>query len=125
MRNFVAANGDRIKNYGRARVSLIQEGGNKVGGSFQVADVTRPLHSTGKICDENKEVLFTKGVATVVPEGALSRFLGTVWHIAEYRRNGGLYLTKMKARDPKSTDEHRDDKPANNNSGFGRQGAMR
>ena len=125
LRNFVAANGDRIKNYGRARVSLIQEGGHKVGGSFQVADVTRPLHSTGKICDENKEVLFTKGEATVVPAGALSRFLGTVRHIAEYKRNGGLYLANMKARDPKSTDKHRDDKPANNNSGFGRQGAAR
>ena len=117
LRNFVAANGDRIKNYGKAHVSLIQEGGNVVDGSFNVADVTRPLHSTGKICDESKEVLFTKGEATVVPAGALSQFLGAVRHIAKYKRDGGLYLAKMKVR------VRRDGKPANK-PGFGRQGAV-
>ena len=122
LRNFVAANGDRIKNYGKAHVSLIQEGGNVVDGSFNVADVTRPLHSTGKICDESKEVLFTKGEATVVPEGALSQFLGTVRHIAKYKRNGGLYLAKMRARARPSNS-----KPANRppEAPFGRQGAAR
>ncbi len=122
LRNFVAANGDRIKNYGKAHVSLIQEGGNVVDGSFNVADVTRPLHSTGKICDESKEVLFTKGEATVVPEGALSQFLGMVRHIAKYKRNGGLYLAKMKVRAPRPADRRRDSKPANTPV-FGRQGA--
>ena len=84
--------------------------------------MTRPLHSTGKICDESKEVLFTKGEATVVPEGALSQFLGTVRHIAKYKRNGGLYLAKMKVRAPRPADRRRDSKPANTPV-FCRQGA--
>ena len=122
-KNFVGAGGDRIKNYGKVQVALVQDDGKEVSGSFQVADVTRPLHSTGQICDENKEMLYTKHEAVVVPAGSLSKFLGMVKHIAKYKRSdGGLYLAKMRARARPSNS-----KPANRppEAPFGRQGSKR
>ena len=100
-RNFVAANGDPINNHGEAITNLEQESGAKVQNIFQVADVSRPLHSVSKICDAKHEMLFTADGATVVPAGALSRFLGSVRRVANYPRRGGLYVAKMKAKDPK------------------------
>ena len=125
MRNFVAANGDRMKNQGKVNVDLVQESGNVINSSFQVTDVTRPLHATSVICDENKEILYTKGEATVVPEGALSRFLGQVRHIATYRRNGGLYTAKMKIRAPKPRTRRPVDRSSPAKSTFGRPGVKR
>ena len=121
LRNFVDASGGGIKNHGEAEVILEQEGDfADVLSTFQVTDVVRPLHSVGEICDgrtvEEHEVLFTSGEATVVPAGALSRFLGQIKQQAKYRRKGkGLYLAKMYAK-PKS-------KPDKAKApGFGRQG---
>ena len=114
-RNFVAANGNRMKNYGKAKVTVVQESGSRVGNTFQVTDVTRPLHSTSKICDADHEVLFTKGEATVVPDGVLSKFLDSIQAVAKYPRRGGLYVARMKARAPKAAAKQ----------GFGRQGGKR
>ena len=107
LRRFVAANGTPIKNYGISSVMMVQPNGRCVGGTFQVTDVTRPLHSTSQICDsqskgcpEGHEVLFTSGVATVVPAGTFSKYLDKVRHIADYPRQGGLYVSKMKLRRP-------------------------
>ncbi len=123
VRNFVSVSGDGIKNYGTADVELEMGAGNVVNGTFSVADVTRPLHSTSKICDEEKEVLFTKGEATVVPAGSLSKFLGMCRQIATYEREGGLYLAKMKVRvrRPRAKDA---ESPAKT-SGFGGPGSSR
>ena len=99
-RNFISASGDTIKNHGKADVSLINEDDIEVDSSFQVADVCRPLHSVSKVCDTDKEVLFTKHGGVVVPAGALSRFLGPVKALAKYPRKGGLYASKMRARNP-------------------------
>ena len=100
-RNFVAANNEPINNHGEAITNLEQESGQEVQNIFQVADVSRPLHSVSKICDAKHEMLFTADGATVVPAGALSRFLGSVRRVANYPRRGGLYVAKMKAKDPK------------------------
>ncbi len=114
-RNFVAANNNPIKNHGEANTVLELESGAEVESLFQVADVSRPLHSVSTICDNKKEMLFTAGCATVVPAGALSRFLTSVKNIAQYPRKGGLYVAKMKAKDPKAA----------KTSGFGRPGNRR
>ena len=114
-RNFVAANNNPIKNHGEANTVLELESGAEVESLFQVADVSRPLHSVSTICDNKKEMLFTAGCATVVPAGALSRFLASVKNIAQYPRKGGLYVAKMKAKDPKAA----------KTSGFGRPGNRR
>ena len=62
-------------------------------------------------------MLFTGTEATVVPAGTLSKFLGSLKHVAKYPRQGGLYITKMKmkARDPKAAGKQ----------SFTRQGARR
>jgi len=51
----------------------------------------------------------------VVPEGALSKFLASVNVVARYQRRGGLYMAKMKAKDPK----------LRRKSGFARPGPRR
>ncbi len=117
LRNFVAANGGKIKNFGEADVAMVQDSGQDICNTFQVADVSRPLHSVGVITDTKKEVLFTSAGAVVVPDRALSKFLGTIKAIAKYPRKGGLYVAKMRAKNPKP-------KPATA-SGFGRQGQRR
>ena len=101
LRNFVAANKTPIANHGTAEVLLEMEDGCQVVNSFNVADVSRPLHSISVICDAEHEVLFTKGCGTVVPAGSLSRYLAYVRNVARYPRRGGLYVARMKARDPK------------------------
>ena len=108
LKDFVAANNTRIENYGVANVIMQQADGTDVGGSFQVANVSRALHSGSAICDaaspacpHGHEVLTTSKGSVVVPASALSRFLGSVKYIAKYPRRGGLYVAKMKIRSPK------------------------
>ncbi len=119
LRNFVAANNGKIKNFGKANVRMELDTGNEINNTFQVADVSRPLHSVGVIADTKKEVLFTSGEAVVVPEGALSKFLGAIRQIAKYPRKGGLYVAKMKAKNPNPKP-----KPTTAST-FGRQGPRR
>ena len=97
-KNFTGAGGDGIKNHGKAEVMLVMENGETVNSVVQVAEVTRALHSTGLICDTKKEVLFTETEAVVVPAGTLSKPMGSIKRIAEYKRKGGLYVAKMKIR---------------------------
>ena len=120
MRRLVAANNTPIENYGNTQVVMQQDDGTELGGSFQVADVSRPLHSTSQTCDsksrrcpDGHEVLFTQKTCIVVPAGALSRFLKHCRRVAEYPRKGGLYVAKMKLKTPKPE------------SSFTRQGAGR
>ena len=116
-KNFVGANGSEITNYGQAEVDMVQESGKVIAGKWHVADVTRPLHSTGRICDakskacpEGHEVLYTGDRAVVLPAGAVSKYLSEVRQVATYHRTigasgrGGLYVAKMKLRasQPKS-----------------------
>ena len=117
VRDFTDAGGGSIANHGKIAITLEQEELADVDSSASVADVCRPLHSVSTTCDTGKEVLFTRGMCTVVPEGALSRFLGQVKQHARYPRKGGLYVARMRVkargvRDPKP-------KPK---AGFGRQG---
>ena len=117
LRNFVGANNSRIKNFGKAKVVMTTDDGKDIMNTFNVADVSRPLHAVSVVCDTDKEVLFTKGEAVVVPDGALSRFLGTIKAIAKYPRKGGLYVARMRVKNPRP-------KPATA-SGFSRQGTRR
>ncbi len=116
-RDFVGAGGDFIKRHGMAAVQTQQEGFGPVNQVLQVADVTRALHSFSQIADTEKEILITKSEATVVPAGALSKYLRYCKRLAMYGRRGGLYIGKMKIRVPRA-------KPADQ-APFGRQGAAR
>ena len=65
----------------------------KLKSCFQIARVTRPLMSVGKICDSGMKVEFTDKDATVVaPDGA---------HVCVFtRKPGGLYICKMRLKQP-------------------------
>ena len=103
-RDFRSANNGVIKNHGQAIIELQQDGGAIMTSAVQVADVSRPLHSVSKICDgpggdeHEKEMLFMKGEAVVVPAGTFSRLLASITPLVRYKRSGGLYVAKMKAR---------------------------
>jgi hypothetical protein len=103
LKNFIAANNTPIENFGVAHVAMETADGKEVGGSFQVAGVGRALRSASVICDtgskscpEGHEILTTKRGAVVVPDGALSRYLASVRHVAKYPRHGGLHVAKVK-----------------------------
>ena len=74
--------------------------------TVQVAEVCRPLHSVSKICDGagdvHHEMLFMQDQAVVVPAGTFSKFMEKekVKIITTYPRRGGLYVQKVKVRDP-------------------------
>ena len=118
-RNFQAANGGTIKNYGQARVSMKGNNQRMSECIYNVADVTRTLHATGQICDQGYETLHTKHGAVVVPEGALSQFLVAEDVVTKYsRKNGGLYVAEFQVTAPKMQAV-----PGNTEAGFTRQGA--
>jgi len=126
LKNFTGAGGDGIRNHGIASVVLEDEDGNLLGSNLNVAEVTRPLHAVGVVCDTDKEVLFTKGEAVVVPEGALSRFLASINVLTKYRRKGGLYVQKFKVRSPQAGTARRPNNPSVARAAdFGRQGEGR
>ena len=102
VRNFVGPTGKPIEHHGEALVHLVNETGRVIGSVFQIANVVRPLHSVSKICDEKHEMLFTATEATVVPAGALSKFLASIKGTVKYHRKGGLYVTKVKVGAPDS-----------------------
>ena len=115
-KDFIGAGGHGIKRHGSVLIQTIQDGFGPVNQVVQAADVTRPLHALCQIADTDKEILYTKGEATVVPGGALSKYLKFCKRLAEYKRKGGLYVGKMKIRVPK------DEPPGRP---FGRQGPAR
>jgi len=117
-RDLIAANGGTITNHGTSEVELTGVDGRIIQNKFMVADVTRPLHATGPICDTGKEILHTARGAVVVPKGALSQYLKTTKVLAKYPRKGGLYQGQFKVRVPRPKAEARA-------AGFGRQGAQR
>jgi hypothetical protein len=105
-RRFHGANNSPIEHHGEAVIQLIQEDGTVATSTVQVAGVCRPLHSVSTICDgpaggvSKKEMLYTDTEAVVVPAGALSKFLAGCKRLATYPRVGGLYVARVKVRNP-------------------------
>ena len=60
---------------------------------FQIAAVTRPLMSVGKICDEGMNVTFDKNKAMVTDKNGRE--------VCKFERQGnGLYVASLKLRSP-------------------------
>ncbi len=151
LRNFVNASGGDMDNFGEAIVQMVQEDGKVFDSKVSVTETTRALHSTSEVCDnespacpDGHEVLFTRGMCTVVPAGALSKFLGGIRQVAKYPRRGNLWVAKMKLRAPRPRTSRQPTEDARTPnakaprraperpgpkrfgaSGFGRQGAKR
>jgi len=94
-KNFVAANGGKIKNHGEAVVKMKNHNGRRVASTFQVAQVTRPLYSVSKLCDAGYKVEFEAHEARVIKNNKVAH---------TFPREGGLYVAEMSVGDePAST----------------------
>ena len=104
---FLAADGGRIPNYGEVKLNLVSPDSkgeaHRITSRFEVADVTRALWSVGLICDRGLNVVFAKGHAKVLD--------GAGKELCHFDRRNGLYIAKVKLRNPKHVAE-----------GFGRPG---
>ena len=85
--------GGTIPNLGQSELNLTDEVGRDIKSVFQIAAVTRPLMSVGKICDEGRSVAFDAVMAVVkAADGSeLCKFV---------RNSSGLYVAKLKLRSP-------------------------
>ena len=87
------------------------EEGQNMGVTYQMADISQPLNSVGRICDQDNAVLFTKfgGFVINLFSGERTRF----------RREDGVYLMRSWVRKcPPTTSPPR----SSCTSGFPRQG---
>ena len=68
---------------------------------WQVAEVSRPLNSVAELCGpivhptEHQDVLFNNKTCYVVPAGIVERIMKEVQAVAEYPREGNLYVAEM------------------------------
>ena len=86
--------GGLIKNLGQKQLNLHDSVvGNDVQSIFQIAAVTRPLMSVGKICDEGHEIIFNN-ICAVMRSKEGEEFCKF------HREPGGLYVAKRKLRSP-------------------------
>jgi hypothetical protein len=103
-KHFSGAGGEVIEKFGECTTSIEGEHG-RVQCRWNVADVTRPLHSVSQIAgpyegDGQLDVLFNNKRCVVVPPGvveAVMKQVGTP--IAEYHRDGNLYLSDFTMSD--------------------------
>jgi hypothetical protein len=93
---FVVGSGERVSNRGqiKLRMKSKDESGFLMNSVFQVAEITRPLMSVSRICDQDVVCVFEKDHARVLdPNGNV---------VARFERDGGLYTCTMKLRRPEA-----------------------
>ena len=86
--------GGAIPNLGQSQLNLSDPSAKRdIQSTFQIAAVTRPLMSVGKICDDGHSVTFDAVMAVVRDKSGdeLCQF---------HRSPNGLYVAKMKLRSP-------------------------
>ena len=90
--DFLMGDGGTIPNLGQSQLNL-SDGDKDIESVFQIAAVTRPLMSVGRICDEGHSITFNAVMAVVHgKDGA---------ELCRFQRNGsGLYVAKLKLRSP-------------------------
>ena len=65
---------------------------SKIKSTFQVAEVTRPLMSVSRVCDQGLTCNFTDTHALVLDKA------GKI--VVSFERRGGLYIARMKLKPP-------------------------
>jgi hypothetical protein len=110
---FVVGNGERVPNQGQVRLNMKSRGDDGVlmSSIFQVAEITRPLMSVSKICDQDMICIFEKSHARIVDQQGNT--------VARFEREGGLYTCTMRLRRP--DDSNAAAEPPGNESGFARR----
>ena len=86
-------NGARVPNDGQSVLNLQATNKNTMATTFQLAKVSRPLMSVGRLCDAGMDVLFKKDRADVLATD------GSVILSFE-RQSGGLYVARLKLKRP-------------------------
>ena len=100
-KHFKGANDSVIENFGSCDTVLKSDLGS-VGCGWQLADVSRPLHSVSKVTGPaggpavaKQDVLFNNDVCVVVPPGIVREILKRITPVARYDRTGKLYVGDM------------------------------
>ena len=94
---FIVGNGGRLDNMGQRDLNLepLNDSGTPLQSCFQIARVTRPLMSVGRICDNGLKVEFDDKQAVVRDKD------GTSVCMFE-RKPGGLYTCRFRLKSPAS-----------------------
>jgi hypothetical protein len=98
--NFVGANNSPIKRYGEATTNCRHARGS-FGTTWQIAAVSRPLNSVSQTCGPiehptgYQDVVFTNKTSYVLPPGAVAEIIKKYKPIAEFPREGNLYLAEL------------------------------
>ena len=71
----------------------LQSGDAAISSKFQVAKISRPLWSVGKICDAGYKVVFDARQGAIYHKQSGSQ-------VGVFERKGGLYVSDMKLRNP-------------------------
>ncbi len=95
-KHFVGAKGDTIEKYGTCD-TICETDHGMVGCHWQLADVTRPLHSVSQVTGPKdgpgkQDVLFNNRRCVVVPPGVVDEILKKIKPVMEYPREGNLYV---------------------------------
>ena len=102
-KHFSGAGGEVIERFGECE-TLMTSSDSSVRGRWSLADVARPLTSVSQVTgpadgEGNQDVLFNNKVCVVVPPGVVAAVLRQIKPIAQYRREGGLYLADFTLSD--------------------------
>ena len=92
---FLVGNGERVPNTGQVHLSLQTDGDiqNGIKTIFQIAKVSRPLMSVGRLCDVGLQVVFDKDKARVLDKDGYEA-------CCFERQAGGLYIARFRLKKP-------------------------
>ena len=96
---FHGANNSPIRRFGSA-VTRMRNKTMDVGCRWQVAEVSRPLNAVSEVCGPMgpvglQDVLFNNNTCYVVPPGVVAKIMEHIQAVAEYPREGNLYLAEI------------------------------
>ena len=92
---FIVGDGGKLANQGQRKLNMqpLNDSSVDMKSCFQIARVTRPLMSVGKMCDNGITILFDDKHAVVRDKGGLE--------VCTFQRApGGLYLGKFRLKSP-------------------------
>ena len=97
--HYVGANNSKIKRYGEATTACEHKNGS-FGIKWNCADVTRPLNSVSKIAGPagpvgKQDILFNNSCCYIVQPGIVNAVMKVIKAVAEYPREGNLYLADL------------------------------
>ena len=104
-KHFSGAGGEVIERYGNAQAMLTTAEGREIIIDTNVAEVSRPLHAVSQVTGPadhptgKQDVLFTNKRCVVVQPGVVEHILKYIKPIAQYDRDGNLYLATMTVSD--------------------------